>query len=212
MSSVCPGLEPGQRGRGRDRGQRPSHLAERTRTLMRLPSPFDMPRRGHSFPTHGVSRPPDLPIRAPNEMNREAGMDDTGDSGSASESPSSRPDWRPGELELRSQEVATQTRGSRVQTWTTLAALVAAGVAIFAAVDAPRSIQVAADGVRRQADESRLTTSVDNLGADLPAQRVAGFTLLRRHALQRLESAASNAAPTSLRTRRRLPQGSGGHQ
>src|SRR5262245_35514424 len=125
-------------------------------------------------------------------------MDETGDSGPREPS-SARTDWKPGEEALRRQEVATQLRASRIQTWTTLAALVAAGVAIFAAVNAARSIQVAADGVRRQADESRLTTAVNNLGADLPAQRVAGFTLLRRHALQRLESANEGSATKSER-------------
>jgi uncharacterized protein YjbI with pentapeptide repeats len=135
-------------------------------------------------------------------------MDGTGEADSPSEASSSRPDWKPGEWELRSQEVATHTRASRVQTWTTLAALVAAGVAIFAAVNASRSIQVAADGVRRQADESRLTTAVNSLGADLPAQRVAGFTLLRRHALQRLESAnEGNATASERRDALRLYRG-----
>jgi uncharacterized protein YjbI with pentapeptide repeats len=116
-----------------------------------------------------------------------------------SDSSKAEPQWKPGERELREQEVAGQRRASWIQTWTTFAALLAAGVAVVAAINAARSIQVAAQGVRRQADETRLTTAVTNLGADLPAQRVAGFTLLRRYALQRVESANEGNATTSER-------------
>ena len=129
------------------------------------------------------------------ELNRGAGVNDS----PGSDSSKTEPQWKPGERELREREVAGQRRASWIQTWTTLAALLAAGVAVVAAINAARSIQVAAEGVRRQADESRLTTAVNNLGAGLPAQRVAGFTLLRRYALQRVESANEGNTTTSER-------------
>ena len=122
-------------------------------------------------------------------------MDDSHDSDSST----TEAQWKHGERELREQEIAGQRRASLIQTWTTFAALLAAAVAVFAAINAARSIQVAAEGVRRQADESRLTTAVNNLGADLPAQRVAGFTLLRRYVLQRVESANEGNTTTSER-------------
>jgi Pentapeptide repeats (8 copies) len=102
---------------------------------------------------------------------------------------SSEQSLRAFELALRDREVRNQRRISVVQIGTIIIAFMAAGAALWAARNAGRSADVSEVGVRRQANENRLTTAVNSIGEDLPAQRVAGFTLLRRHAIQRLEEA-----------------------
>ena len=108
--------------------------------------------------------------------------------------------WRIGEFQLREQEVASQRRGTRLQAFTAVAALAAALAAVYVSVNASRAIDVAQKSVQRQAEESRLGTAVGAIGTGPTAQRVAGLTLLRREATQRLESAnESNASKADRR-------------
>jgi Pentapeptide repeats (8 copies) len=88
-----------------------------------------------------------------------------------------------------SNEAFWKRREYLVQLGATIGSLAAALVAVFVAVNAFQQTKATQEGVRRAADESRLATAVNSIGADLPAQRVAGFTFLRRHAAQRVESA-----------------------
>jgi hypothetical protein len=120
--------------------------------------------------------------------------------------------WDSRQRELRENEVKTQKRASVAQIGTTVVAIGAAIVAGIAAWQAGNAAETAGDvakeGVRRTADESRLKTATDAMGADLPAQRVAGFTFLTRHATQRLESAnEGNATETERRDALRLYRG-----
>jgi uncharacterized protein YjbI with pentapeptide repeats len=112
----------------------------------------------------------------------------------------SEAEWTLRERQLREEEVASQRRSADSQRHSTrwhattaiaaiLAVIVAGGAAIFAAVKADDAIEVAKEGIQRQADESRLTAAMGGIGGDTPTQRIAGLTLLRRHATQRLESA-----------------------
>jgi Pentapeptide repeats (8 copies) len=107
--------------------------------------------------------------------------------------------WTSHERKLRDKEVTSQRRVGWFQVGTTIVAVVAAGVAAFSAWQAAASIEVAEQGVRRAADETRLNTAADAIGSELPALRVAGFTLLSRHATQRLESANEGDATGSER-------------
>lgn len=54
---------------------------------------------------------------------------------------------------------------------------------------ADTDIRGAKEQTRHQADETRLATATPSIGSQLPAERVAGFTFLRRLATQRLETA-----------------------
>jgi hypothetical protein len=57
------------------------------------------------------------------------------------------------------------------------------------AVNAFNQTKATERGTLRAADESRLSTAVNNLDSELPAQRLAGVALLRRLAAQKVESA-----------------------
>jgi hypothetical protein len=121
---------------------------------------------------------------------------------------SSEQSLRAFELALRNKEVRTQRRISVVQIGTIVIALLAAVAALWAARNASRSADVSEVGVRRQANENRLTTAVNSIGEDLPAQRVGGFALLRRHAIQRLEEASeANVTDAERRDALRLYNG-----
>jgi hypothetical protein len=97
--------------------------------------------------------------------------------------------WRPGERELREKEIAGQRRAQRVQAITAFAAFIAAMAAGFASWQAGQAVKIAQEGVRRQADETRLSTAVGSIGGNLSAERVAGFTLLRRHVIGMVDRA-----------------------
>lgn len=100
-------------------------------------------------------------------------------------------DWKPGEKELRIKEVATQRRMSWVQILVATAGLLASAAAIGAVLVAYKTVNVAQQGIQRQADENRLATAVTAIGGKTAAERVAGVTLLRRHVDERLAAAAS---------------------
>jgi hypothetical protein len=102
--------------------------------------------------------------------------------------------WRPDELELRRQEVASQRRGTWLQTFTVIAALSAALAAVYVSINASRAIDVAKESVERQADESRLATALADVDSGPTAKRVAAFTILQRHATQTLENASERGA------------------
>lgn len=70
-----------------------------------------------------------------------------------------------------------------------MSAIVATLIAGYAAVKAGQAVEVAAKGIELQANEDRLSTAVSSVGGSQPAQRVAGFTLLRRHIQDRVMSA-----------------------
>jgi uncharacterized protein YjbI with pentapeptide repeats len=113
----------------------------------------------------------------------------------------SKPQWKPGERDLRQREVAGQRRATVAQSLTGIAAFLAAIAAVAVAIQAREAIDVAKESVQRQAEESRIGTAVDAIKSDGPvAQRVAGFTILRRQATQKLENA--NESGVSPRDRR----------
>jgi uncharacterized protein YjbI with pentapeptide repeats len=90
-------------------------------------------------------------------------------------------------------QTSNEARGKRGEYWAqlggTIASLAAAIVAVFVAVNAFNQTKATEKGALRAADESRLSTAVNNLGAELPAQRLAGLALLRRLAVHKVESA-----------------------
>jgi Pentapeptide repeats (8 copies) len=120
------------------------------------------------------------------------GMDDTreqDEAGSASDWRDGERDLRVKEVDLHEKEVKRQIPGMVLQAFLALAAIIGASVAAFAAVKAGDAVDVAKEGVQSNADENRLSTAVDALGGETPSQRVAGLTLLRRLASQRVENA-----------------------
>jgi Pentapeptide repeats (8 copies) len=70
-----------------------------------------------------------------------------------------------------------------------LSAIVATLIAGYAAMKAGQAVEVAAKGIELQANEDRLSTAVSSVGGTQAAQRVAGFTLLRRHIQDRVTRA-----------------------
>jgi hypothetical protein len=102
-------------------------------------------------------------------------------------------DWKPGEKELRIQEVATQKRMSWVQLVVAATAFLASLAAVGAVLVAWGGVNIAQQGIQRQADENRLATAVTAIGEKNAAERVAGVTLLGRHVEERLVAAASTA-------------------
>ena len=100
------------------------------------------------------------------------------------------------QLVLRRQEVRSMTQTSRWSRITAIATVIAASAATWAAYWAGSAVQIAQDAVERAASEARIGTSLDALGGDQPAQRVGGFTLLRRTAETRMESATDDADRT----------------
>ena len=99
-------------------------------------------------------------------------------------------DWRPGERELRERELKGQRRAHLAQAATAIAAFIAALAAAYASLQAGEAVKIAQDGIQRQVDETRLSTAVAAIGGELPAERVAGFTLLRRHSVGLVDRAA----------------------
>jgi Pentapeptide repeats (8 copies) len=115
-------------------------------------------------------------------------------------------EWRDGEKDLRQKEV--DLRGTEVkrqlpvmilQAVIAFAAIIGASIAAFAVVRAGDAIDVAKKGIQSNADENRLSTAVAAIGGETSGQRVAGLTLLRRLASQRLEDATEDEASDSER-------------
>ena len=97
--------------------------------------------------------------------------------------------WKPDEKPLREREVLYTGRGVWAQGVVGACAVVATLIAAVIAYAAVRAVETTADGIERQAIEARLSTAIEAIGEDHPAERVAGFTLLRRHVTDRLFAA-----------------------
>jgi uncharacterized protein YjbI with pentapeptide repeats len=103
-------------------------------------------------------------------------------------------EWELEERELRRTEVQAQERSSRLQLYGVIIGAVATAAAAFAAVQAAEAVRASRDGMVRQVDEGRLSTALDAIGGTEPAQRIAGLTLLRRNAAERLDRARDAGA------------------
>jgi Pentapeptide repeats (8 copies) len=114
-----------------------------------------------------------------------------GPSGPGQQSPSGQGQdpWKPDEKPLREREVLYTGRGVWAQGVVGACAVVATLLAAVVAYAAVRAVETTADGIERQAIEARLSTAIEAIGEDQPAERVAGFTLLRRHVTDRLSAA-----------------------
>jgi hypothetical protein len=88
--------------------------------------------------------------------------------------------WKPREEGLRKRELNQSLASTIVQSLIAVAAVVA--------------VAIAKRGIQSQADENRLSTAVQAMAGDTPTARVAGLTLLRRHAEQRLANATDDNA------------------
>lgn len=98
-------------------------------------------------------------------------------------------DWKDGERALREQEVGNSTRSVKFSRWTTIATAVAAAAAATAAYFAGDAVNVAQNAIDRQTKEARFAAAVEAIGGEQSAERVAGFTMLRRNVEDRLDSA-----------------------
>ena len=121
----------------------------------------------------------------------------------AAQAPANR--WKPGERELRNREVARQSYASIAQIVIAAVAIIGVFIAGLAALKAGDAVDIAKRGIQSNADENRLSTAIDGIGGADAAQRVAGLTLLRRLATQRLENATeAGATDSDQRDARRL--------
>jgi uncharacterized protein YjbI with pentapeptide repeats len=105
--------------------------------------------------------------------------------------------WKPREERLRKRELNQSLASTIVQSLIAVAAVVAVAIAAGAAITAGDAIDVAKRGIQTQADENRLSTAVDAMAGGTPTARVAGLTLLRRNAEQRLANATDDNASAS---------------
>jgi hypothetical protein len=96
--------------------------------------------------------------------------------------------WKPEELQLRKREIKQTGIGLAIQFFVALFALAATAAAAYAALKAGEAVEIAAKGIEQQADAERLSTAISAIGGDRPAQRGAGFTLLRRHVQDRVDT------------------------
>jgi Pentapeptide repeats (8 copies) len=114
------------------------------------------------------------------------------------------PEGKLGEDKFRAAEVAAAEKTARAQVNLTKITLLATLVAIFTAAftsvfsvnqsnfsvkESRNSLNVAEQGIERQAGESRLTTAVMAIGGQTPAERVAGVELLWRYVDEQLTAA-----------------------
>jgi Pentapeptide repeats (8 copies) len=158
-----------------------------------------------------MNRPLTSTISSRSKYWTEGSVSDSSEDGTTGPNP-----WRDGEKDLRRAEVELQREGvelqrdgvklqrhgtenqrkaTRTQLFTAVAAVVAAGAAVWISVNAREAINVAKDSVERQAEENRIATAVGGLQGDGPvAQRIAALTLLQRQAVQKLESANESGA------------------
>lgn len=108
-------------------------------------------------------------------------------------------DWKPGEYELRKDEVAaalgaakTQKRAIRWQFATVIAAfasiVTSAAIGYMAIHDARNTAESAQKISMAQADQNQLAIAMNALGSDQSAQRIAGLLLLERNAITGLVS------------------------
>jgi hypothetical protein len=102
----------------------------------------------------------------------------------------SHSDWADG-TRLRVREVSTQEKAVRWQKWAAVASVVTSLAAAYAAWQAGQAVKIASTGIERQADENRLSTAIDSIGAPQLAERVAGFTMLRRHVETMMDTAVT---------------------
>jgi hypothetical protein len=123
--------------------------------------------------------------------------------------------WKPEERDMRAREVRATVWGTRLQFLISLAALATAIGAIVAALQAVEAVDVAQRGVRAvqrgvqvQADESRVSTAINAVGAKFLPQRVAGFTFLRRHIEAVMDRAVEDGTERSARDALSLYEGS----
>jgi uncharacterized protein YjbI with pentapeptide repeats len=130
-------------------------------------------------------------ISSTSSVGQEGSVSDTRDEG-VSDSDKA---WQIRERQLREEEVAAQRRATWLQSFTAVAAVIAASAAIWISLNAREAIDVAKDSVERQAEENRIGTAVGAINSDGPvAQRLAALTLLRRQAIQKLENANDSDA------------------
>ncbi|MFN2490553.1 MAG: pentapeptide repeat-containing protein [Actinomycetota bacterium] len=92
---------------------------------------------------------------------------------------------------------------ARAQGLGAIATAATAAFALFAVLQAREAVGVASAGVERQAEENRLSIAMDSIGAGKAAERVGGFTILRRHVETMLEE-ARNESPEEKRETLRL--------
>lgn len=93
------------------------------------------------------------------------------------------------ELKWRKSEVWSGWASVLVQGLVALAALGAVLIAIRATDAAREAVDATRDGIERQANEDRLSTAIQAIGADQPGERVGGLALLRRHVGSQLSAA-----------------------
>jgi Pentapeptide repeats (8 copies) len=111
--------------------------------------------------------------------------------------------WKSGEQQLREREIHLREREvefrdrelkgqRRARFWQAVGVILttfAVGLAAVASFSAVRAVKVAQEGIQQQSDEGRLSSAIAAIGGQYPAQRVAGFTLLRRQIEKILERA-----------------------
>jgi uncharacterized protein YjbI with pentapeptide repeats len=88
--------------------------------------------------------------------------------------------FRGQELQLRREEVGHQHRGVVMATAATVISLVIAVAAVVASVAAYEAANTASEAVDKSTREQRISTGIEAMGADSPAQRIAGIGLLGR--------------------------------
>lgn len=93
------------------------------------------------------------------------------------------------ELQLKQEEVRNARRAVWVGAISAIATAAAVVVAAVTAAFAARAVSVAEMAIDNQTKEARFSTAVQALGADEPAERVAGAIMLRRNVEDRLRSA-----------------------
>lgn len=105
--------------------------------------------------------------------------------------PSSQDQWKPLELDLRKREVRYSGFGGIAEVIIGIAAIMATLIAGYAAKQAGRAVEIAAEGIERQANEGRLSSAIASIGGDQAAERIGGLSLLRRHVQDRMTTARS---------------------
>jgi Pentapeptide repeats (8 copies) len=105
--------------------------------------------------------------------------------------PTTQDQWKPHELDLREREVRYGGLVGPAEAIIGISAILATLIAGYAAVQAGQAVKIAAKGIEQQANETRLTTAISSIGADQAAERVAGFSLLRRHVQDQVTAASS---------------------
>lgn len=97
--------------------------------------------------------------------------------------------WKPGEKSFRTWELSGQTLTAVVGVVILLFTARSAAAAAASARAATENVKQAQVQARAAANEARYASAMQALGGDFAAQRVAGFTLLRRNVEDRLRTA-----------------------